>query len=311
MSIKRRYFLILGSLSSLGIAGVWNLLRLRTSWGTDSDAAFASDAEVEKAIVPLPASPPILRFISLADTGTGAEGQYAVAAAMADYRSENPFNFVVLAGDNIYNNGEIEKINAVFERPYQPLLQQGVKFYACLGNHDIRTDNGDPQVKYPGFNMQGRYYTFRQDPVQFFALDTNYNADWDNQLVWLEKELSQSTAPWKVVFGHHQIYSSGLYGLNKPFIQTLTPLFKKYGVQLYINGHEHSYERTRSIDGTTYLICGAGGGTRPVKSSEWTEYSASRLSFAAFDVYEDRMFVSAIGTNKQVFDRGVIQVRSA
>jgi 3',5'-cyclic AMP phosphodiesterase CpdA len=310
MSIKRRHFLILGSLGTLGFAGVWKMLRLRTSWGADSDAAFAANVEVEKAI-PLPTSPPILRFISAADTGTGAAGQYAVAAAMADYRSANLFNFAVLAGDNIYNNGEIEKIDAVFEQPYQPLLQQGVKFYACLGNHDIRTNNGDPQVKYAGFNMQGRYYTFRQDPVQFFALDTNHNADWDNQLVWLEKELSQSTAPWKIVFGHHQIYSSGLYGLNKPFIQTLTPLFKKYGVQLYINGHEHSYERTRSIDGTTYLICGAGGGTRPVGRSEWTEYSASRLSFAAFDVYEDRMFVSAIGTNKQVFDRGVIQVRSA
>ncbi|TAE02232.1 MAG: metallophosphoesterase [Oscillatoriales cyanobacterium] len=262
-------------------------------------------------MAPLPTTPPILRFISIADTGTGAEGQYAVAEAMAQYHGQNSFNLAILAGDNIYNNGEFEKINAVFERPYQPLLQQGVKFYACLGNHDIRTANGDLQVKYPGFNMAGRYYTFRRESVQFFALDTNDNADWKNQLVWLEKELSQSTAPWKVVFGHHQVYSSGIYGLNQPFIKTLTPMFQKYGVQLYINGHEHSYERTRSINGTTYLICGAGAGTRPVGRSEWTEYAASRLSFATFDVYEDRMFVSAIGTDKRVFDRGVIEVRSA
>ena len=311
MSIKRRHFLVLGSLSGLGFAGLWKMLQLRTSWGTDANAAAPSNLETESAIVPLPTTPPILRFISVADTGTGAQGQYAVAEAMAQYHRENPFNVAVLAGDNIYNNGEIEKINAVFEKPYQPLLQQGVKFYACLGNHDIRTANGDPQVKYAGFNMQGRYYTFRRDPLQFFALDTNDNADWKNQLVWLEKELSQSIAPWKIVFGHHQIYSSGVYGLNQPFIKTLTPLFQKYGVQLYINGHDHSYERTRSINGTTYLICGAGGGTRPVGRSQWTEYSASRLSFATFDVYEDRMFVSAIGTDKRVFDRGVIQVRSA
>ena len=311
MSIKRRHFLVLGSLSSLGFAGVWKRLQLQTSWGTDAHAAVPSNIEAQRAIVPIPTSPPILRFISVADTGTGAQGQYAVAEAMAQYHRDNPFNIAVLAGDNIYNNGEIEKINAVFEKPYQPLLQQGVKFYACLGNHDIRTANGDPQVKYAGFNMQGRYYTFRRDSVQFFALDTNDNADWKNQLVWLEKELSQSIAPWKVVFGHHQIYSSGVYGLNQPFIQTLTPLFQKYGVQLYINGHEHSYERTRSINGTTYLICGAGGGTRPVGRSEWTEYSATRLSFATFDVYQDQMFVSAIGTDNLVFDRGVIQVRSA
>ncbi len=311
MSIKRRYFLILGSLSSLGLAGIWKMFQLQTSWGTGANAAVLSAVEGERAIAPLPTTPPILRFISIADTGTGAEGQYAVAEAMAQYHGQNSFNVAILAGDNIYNNGEFEKINAVFERPYQPLLQQGVKFYACLGNHDIRTANGDLQVKYPGFNMAGRYYTFRRESVQFFALDTNDNADWKNQLVWLEKELSQSTAPWKVVFGHHQVYSSGVYGLNQPFIQTLTPMFHKYGVQLYINGHEHSYERTRSINGTTYLICGAGAGTRPVGRSEWTEYAASRLSFATFDVYEDRMFVSAIGTDKRVFDRGVIEVRSA
>lgn len=311
MSIKRRYFLILGSLSSLGLAGIWKMFQFQTSWGTDANAAVISAVEGERAIAPLPTTPPILRFISIADTGTGTEGQYAVAEAMAQYHGQNSFNLAILAGDNIYNNGEFEKINAVFERPYQPLLQQGVKFYACLGNHDIRTANGDLQVKYPGFNMAGRYYTFRRESVQFFALDTNHNADWKNQLVWLEKELSQSTAPWKVVFGHHQVYSSGIYGLNQPFIQTLTPMFQKYGVQLYINGHEHSYERTRSINGTTYLICGAGAGTRPVGRSEWTEYAASRLSFATFDVYEDRIFVSAIGTDKRVFDRGVIEVRSA
>ena len=183
-----------------------------------------------------------------------------------------------------------------------------MKFQACLGNHDIRTDNGDPQVRYPSFNMNGRrYYTFRRQDIQFFALDTNNNADWQNQLPWLEKELSSSNAPWKVVFGHHQIYSSGVYGNNQPFIKTFTPLFKKYGVQLYINGHEHSYERTRAIDGTTYLICGAGAGNRPVGRSQWTEYSTSDLSFATYEVYPDRIEVSAIATNNRVFDKGVIR----
>jgi 3',5'-cyclic AMP phosphodiesterase CpdA len=218
---------------------------------------------------------------------------------------------VILAGDNIYNNGEIEKISAVFEQPYQVLLQNGVKFQACLGNHDIRTANGDPQVRYAGFNMPGRYYTFGRGDVQFFALDTNHNADWKTQLSWLEQELSRSNAPWKIVFGHHQIYSSGHYGLNQPFIETLTPIFQKYRVQLYINGHDHHYERSQSIKGTTYLICGAGGGTRSVGRSQWTAYSASQLSFAAYEVYSDRLIIKGIGTDNSVFDQGIIPLQSA
>ncbi|OCQ92647.1 metallophosphoesterase [Nostoc sp. MBR 210] len=302
MKLKRRQFL---SLSSLGAVGTGIIGWALTHHNNSSDDFVAIAAKPAKKDL-------LLRFVSVADTGTGAKGQYAVAEAMNFYHKQNPYNLVVLAGDNIYNNGEIEKINAVFERPYQPLLKKSVKFYACLGNHDIRTANGEPQLKYPGFNMQGkRYYTFRRNQVQFFALDTNGNADWKKQLPWLEQELSRSDAPWKVVFGHHPVYASGVYGNNPGFIKVFTPLFQKYGVQLYINGHEHHYERTKSINGTTYLITGGGAGTRPVGRSEWTAYSASSLSFAAYEVYPNRIEVKAIGTDNRVFDQGIIPIKSA
>lgn len=296
MPLKRRRFVFLSGISGFGLAFLSKKLQSHSS---DRNLNVASHTQ------PLP-SEPILRFVSLADTGTGAKGQYAVAKAMTQHHKQNAFDLAILAGDNIYNDGEIEKIGAVFERPYESLLQQGVKFRACLGNHDIRTANGDPQVKYPGFNMLGRYYTFRHDAVHFFVLDTNNNADWKLQLPWLETELSRSDAPWKIVFGHHPIYSSGHYGTNQEFVKNLTPLFQKYNVQLYINGHDHNYERTRAINSTTYLTCGAGAGVRPVGRSEWTEHSAEKLSFATYEVYRDRIEINAIDTKNQVFDKGVV-----
>ncbi|GAX34759.1 metallophosphoesterase family protein [Nodularia sp. NIES-3585] len=304
MNLKRRQFLFLGSLGTIGTGLVgWKLARQNSQIANIANSAVIA------------ATPPkndlLLRFTSVADTGTGARGQYAVAGAMNYYHQKNPYDLVVLAGDNIYNDGEIEKIGAVFERPYKELLSQGVKFHACLGNHDIRTENGDPQIKYPGFNMQGRYYTFRRDAVQFFALDTNGNADWEKQVVWLEQELSLSDAPWKVVFGHNPFYSSGHYGVSQRLIKRFAPLFKKYNVQLYINGHDHHYERTHAIDGTTYLTTGSGAGVRAVGRSEWTQRSADRLAFAAYNVYPDRIEVSAMGTDKRIFDYGVIQFQSA
>lgn len=304
MNLKRRQFLFLGSLGTFGTGLLgWKLARQNSQIADFADSAVIAATPPKKDL--------LLRFTSVADTGTGAKGQYAVAGAMNYYHQQKPYDLVVLAGDNIYNDGEIEKIGAVFERPYKELLSQGVKFHACLGNHDIRTENGNPQIKYPGFNMQGRYYTFRRDAVQFFALDTNRNADWENQVVWLEQELSRSDAPWKVVFGHDPFYSSGHYGVSKTLIKRFTPLFKQYNVQLYINGHDHHYERTHAIDGTTYLTTGSGAGVRPVGRSKWTQHSADRLAFAAYDVYPDRIEVSAMGTDKRVFDYGVIQFKSA
>ncbi|MBD1897989.1 metallophosphoesterase [Coleofasciculus sp. FACHB-129] len=317
MPLKRRDFLILSSLSGFGLAFLVRKFRSQIAQSQDINPGETSKTSPSsnlgfKSTTVSSSQSPLLRFVSVADTGTGSASQYAVAASMARYHALKPFDLAILAGDNIYNNGEIEKIVDVFERPYQALLRRGVKFQAVLGNHDIRTDNGEPQVRYPGFNMQGRrYYTFRRNPVQFFALDTNENADWETQLKWLEKELTRSNAPWKVVVGHHQIYSSGAYGVNQPFIQTLTPLFKKYGVQLYINGHDHHYERTQPINGTTYLICGAGAGLRPVERSEWTAHSTSQLSFAALNVYADRIIISGIGTDNRIFDQGIIPLHSA
>ncbi|HEY9779305.1 MAG TPA: metallophosphoesterase [Leptolyngbyaceae cyanobacterium] len=306
MNFKRRQFLYLATLGGFGWAFLSKMLGRQSVENDRVESAIASNITQK----PATAKAPILRFISVADTGTGDGGQYAVAKAMARYHRQNPFDLAILAGDNIYNDGEIEKINAVFERPYQPLLQQGVKFHACLGNHDIRTANGDPQVSYANFNMKGRFYTFSREQVQFFVLDTNHNADWKTQLRWLEQELSRSDAKWKVVFGHHPIYSSGIYGSNPEFIKTLTPLFQKHRVQLYINGHEHNYERTASINGTTYLVCGGGAGTRPVNRSNWTQHSASVLSFAAYEVYPDRIEINGIGTDNRVFDRGVIKLQT-
>lgn len=294
MPVKRRQFLFLASLSAM-------------STGFFSGMGH-QNAQITNTTTPKSEQDLLLRFVSIADTGTGSKSQYAVARAMAKYHSQNPYDLVILAGDNIYNNGEIEKVGAVFERPYATLLKAGVKFQAALGNHDIRTLNGELQLKYPGFNMQGRYYTFRRDRVQFFALDTNRNADWNSQLAWLKQQLSQSDAVWKVVFAHHPVYASGVYGNNRALIKTLTPILQKYGVQLYINGHEHHYERTRSINGTTYLICGGGAGTRPVGRSSWTEYSASKLSFAAYDVFVDRIEIKGIDTKNKTFDRGVIRI---
>lgn len=275
---------------------------------------------------------PLLRFIAVGDVGTGGEGQYAVAEAMRLRSQTAPFKIALMTGDNIYNNGEIERIGEVFEQPYGDLLQRGVKFYAALGNHDFRSEQGRDQVAYPGYNMVGSYYTFTEvaflqgspaqglsDPVtvQFFALDTNQiylndkhrETPWPAQLKWLEDELTRSSATWKVVFAHHPVYSSGRHGSYRDLMRALSPLFEAYGVQLYINGHDHNYERTVPINGTTYVTSGNGAKLRRVGSSRWTAHASSQLGFTAFDIYDDRLVIKAIDTANAVYDESYVMRR--
>ena len=104
----------------------------------------------------------VTRFLAVADTGSGDANQRAVGAQMAAVNRQRPVDLVVLGGDNIYPSGDMALIEATFRRPYAELLAAGVPFHAVLGNHDIRTDNGNPQVAYKPFGMKGRYYSVRR-----------------------------------------------------------------------------------------------------------------------------------------------------
>ena len=298
--MKRRKLLALGGLGGLGLAlGGHTYLSIQYPLKYKTCPKFSNRS-----------SNLLSSFVAVGDVGTGDHRQYGVAKTMSCWFAANPFPLVLLLGDNIYEHGEIAKIEKTFEIPYQELLEQKVKFYAAIGNHDIRTNNGEEQILYTGFNMDGRYYTFERGNVQFFAIDTNPEAPWQEQLDWLEKELDNAKQPWKVVFGHHQIYASGQRGVARELVAKLTPLFSRYGVQLYLNGHEHHYERTKPIEGTTYVTCGNGAQLRSVGKSDWTAYSISRLGFAVVEVYSDRLEILGVGTNGQILDRGEIPLRS-
>ena len=145
-----------------------------------------------------------MKFAVIGDSGRGWQPQYEIAAQMAAFRQQFKFPFVIMTGDNIYEGpATAEDYRDKFEQPYQALLDEGVRFYAVLGNHD------DPrQVHYKPFNMGGnRYYTFRppEDPltrlassVRFFAIDTT-SLD-DEQVRWIGEQLRTSDSDWKICF---------------------------------------------------------------------------------------------------------------
>ena len=239
-------------------------------------------------------SPERLRFLATGDSGSGNAHQRAVGQRMAEVHRRAPVDLVLMAGDNIYPSGDLALVESTFRRPYGTLLQSGVPFHAVLGNHDIRTANGTRQITYAPFGMKGRWYTLRRGPVQFFLLDTNVNAPWQHQRPWLQQALAASTSPWKVVVGHHPIRSSGFYGDDPAAIARLTPLFRRYGVQLYINAHDHHYERTRPIDGTTYLTVGNGGAQlRAVLPNANTARALSTYGFTELSATADRLRIDA------------------
>jgi len=198
------------------------------------------------------------RFVAFGDWGAGTSFQKQVATQVIHDYEKSPFATVLMLGDNIYPQGDVNKSGkAYFTRMYAPLIQARVRFVVALGNHDVLFGHREEQLAF--FGMPGRYYEVKQGPFGFFVLDTNTFANDTPQKAWLAKVLNASRQPWKIVLGHHPILSSGYHGPNEALDKALSPLLRKYGVALYLAGHSHQYERFKPVGGVQYLVSGGGG----------------------------------------------------
>ena len=256
----------------------------------------------------LPNKPGSIKFAVIGDTGTGDKHQLAVAKQLDVYRQAFGFPFVIMVGDNIYGGDSAKDFEKKFERPYKPLLDAGVKFYASLGNHD------DPKQRfYKPFNMNGeRFYSFKPSlnaNVRFFALDSNYMDD--KQVQWLEKELAASGSDWKIAFFHHPPYSSGgTHGSATVLRDQLEPLFVKYSVNAVFTGHEHFYERIEPQKGVAYFIAGSSAKLRsgditasPIKAVGYDEGYA----FMLVEMDGNNLSYQTISDAGKTIDAGVVK----
>jgi hypothetical protein len=250
-----------------------------------------------------PAVSESLKFAVIGDSGTGSSSQYRVAEKLIAARSTFPYEFVLMMGDNLYGSEGPSAYEKKFERPYKPLLDSGMKFYASLGNHD------EPNQRfYKFFNMNGeRYYTFKpKGNIRIFALDSNYVDK--AQLDWFEKELKASGSDWKIVFFHHPVYSSGgKHGSDEQLRAQLEPLFLKYGVDAVFQGHEHFYERIKPQRGIYYFISGGAAKLREGNIQK-TDLTAKAFDtgyhFMLIELTKDKLNFQAISDLGKTIDSG-------
>lgn len=252
------------------------------------------------------------RFAVIGDWGTGEEDQWGLGKMMFETHRRTPFDFIVTAGDNIYNNGSGRHFVKKFEEPFAGFLKDKVSFYAALGNHDVEEGRQD-QCQYPLFNMGGaNYYTLSKGNglVDFFILDTTR---FDlTQEGWLENALRSSRAKWKVAAFHHPLYSSGKkHGSDEKLRKRIEPLLVHYRVQVVFSGHDHFYERTKPQQGIQYFVTGAGGKMRRgdvnLKSEIWEKSYDEDNHFMLIEVDEDEITFKAISETGAMVDSGTIK----
>lgn len=257
---------------------------------------------------------PTLTFLVVGDWGQqGSATQRQVAEAMGVTASDHGSGFVISAGDNFYPAGVTSTADPHWKQSFEDVYTASalqVPWFSALGNHDYRGDV-QAQIDYSRqstrWRMPNQYFKvagaeFGADFVDIFVIDTSPMVDGANydemlqqlarrghrgqyesvhQLAWLDEALGGSKARWKVVVGHHPVYSGG-HGDSACLIKTLTPMLEAHGVQFYINGHDHSLQHIRrgSVD---YVCTGSGAEANDkLKAIQGTLHASSTAGFAAF-----------------------------
>lgn len=253
---------------------------------------------------------PCMRFYVVGDTGWQNEDKVSVITSMVEKARVDPPGFVLMLGDNFYRSGVTsvrdEQWLTHFERSFAA-PELAVPFRPVLGNHDHK-GNVQAQVEYssvnPRWRMDGHYYAFteRVSPnwqVDFFMLDTNPIQAKDDaakpQIRWLEDKLANSTARWKIVAGHHPIVSGGHNGSAENLRDAIEPLLQKYGVDIYMAGHDHDLQLLHVPNSTCLqLVSGAGCSTREVRWIDETLYAEASPGFAWLLVGPSELWVQFV-----------------
>jgi acid phosphatase len=274
-------------------------------------------------------------FMAIGDWGRqGEPHQRAVAEEMGRLADQIGSRFTLALGDNFYDSGVQSVDDPLWRESFEdvytsPALQH--RWYALLGNHDYK---GDPQAqidysqKSRRWTMPARYYVIHGASIgapnaDLFMLDTApllpgyrkepagtavhhvHDQDPQTQYAWLDKALAQSQAEWKIVFGHHPIFSGGKHGDSDDLIVNLLPILKRHGVQAYVCGHDHDMQHIHKA-GMHFIATGCGSTVRPVGSVEGTRFALSRsglslwrlgaeqLDFAFYDWGASKVYEASI-----------------
>jgi hypothetical protein len=246
-----------------------------------------------------PAAEPI-RVLAFGDFGDGGEPQKRVAAAMLRYHQRTSFDFAITLGDNFYPSGMNSPTDPRWQTWWSSLYDPlKIPFYASLGNHDWNQPNSPAaEILFsehsPTWRMPAAYYTFQAGAVQFFALDTDIISE--AQLEWLTAELDKSRATWKVVYGHHPIYSEGQHEDNNQKIAQLLPVLRDRA-DVYLAGHDHDMQHLKPEGRLHFFVAGSGGKLRTIEAGPRSLFARGANGFAVLEADAGKLTVSFVETD--------------
>lgn len=239
-----------------------------------------------------PSDTPQIKFFAYGDSRTDNEMHDSICAAMKEiYEEDEDFRSIrVHSGDFVtYGAADTNWDGELFNANYMNIaeLLSETALVPTMGNHgyylpstesykyepDIESTTWKKYMCSPFVN--DRYWSFDYGPAHFVVLDqypiyltwemwsTDGGEISEEQLLWLESDLTASTKPWKFLVLHEPGFSAGTgyHANNLNVMDKIQPLCEMYDVTAIIAGHLHLYALSRFNE--VHHVTTGGGGANP------------------------------------------------
>lgn len=221
-----------------------------------------------------------VRIWAVGDIAKNTPNEALVRDMFLHYIDTQYVDAYLMLGDNAYPSGLDSNFQIGFFDYFQPKLTRHTVLWPAIGNHEydnnysLRKSHQVPYFDIFTLPVNGEcggvpshtemYYSFDIGNVHFVNLDS-YGLEIENgqeygladtagspQIEWLKQDLDANGLPWVIVSFHHPPYCLGTHNSDiEPDLiairEHLNPILERYNVDLVLNGHDHTYQRSQFI----------------------------------------------------------------
>ena len=233
--------------------------------------------------LPLQGSAGKYRIGAFGDCGNNSVNQKNIITEFVKYLGKDYMDSWILLGDNAYESGTDAEYQENFFEIFQEDFLKRFPLFPAPGNHDYRDIDkyrgkaslGQELAYFKNFSMpfngesggtpsgNPAYYSFDIGNVHFLSLDSYGREDsayrmydtLSRQVKWIKKDLeANNNKSWVVAYWHHPPFTMGSHNSDKEnelirIRENFIRILERYGVDLILCGHSHSYERSKLMKG--------------------------------------------------------------
>ena len=217
------------------------------------------------------------------DCGTSIPNQINARNQFVKYLGNDVLTAWILLGDNAYSFGTDNEYQQNFFNAYKDNLLKTSPLFPAPGNHDYHDEPYAAEIAqrsgevpyYLNFTMPIKgeaggvpshtpsYYSYNIGNIHLISLDSQGSQEnglrlfdtTSSQVKWVKADLEANrNKGWIIVYWHHPPYSMGSHNSDtesqmRKIRENFIPILERYGVDLVLCGHSHSYERSKLMQG--------------------------------------------------------------